>query len=322
MSSGTESQLAVGAESTFAVAAATPTAYEMLSESIQLEIERIESEGLRNDRYIQHQWRAGNRKVGGAYNFELAPQGLGFWLTRMLGALPTTTGAGPYEHVFIPGDFTGLSHTAEIARPQLDGQLQPFQYVGGYVDSWELSLTNNELLSLSIDVMYADEILGTLGSPAVATYPANYLPFSSLDAVLTIDPDGTPAELCISDLTISGNTGLDFDRFRTCTDGNTGRMREPRPNGRREITGSITLDFEDVTEYNRFRNSDEAEVRLVATQGTNVFQLDLNVRYEGQTPNVEGVERLSQTIDFKAVSNISDADALTMTLTNDDAVVV
>ena len=72
---------------------------EHVSSSLKLEIDRIQSQGIKAGRRHQGRWFPGAQRVKGNLVHELAAQNMGLILKQLMGA-SATSGAGPtYQHV-------------------------------------------------------------------------------------------------------------------------------------------------------------------------------------------------------------------------------
>jgi hypothetical protein len=152
----------------------------------------------------------------------------------------------------------------------------------------------------------------TLGiALAAASYPSAIKPLKFNHAAVSIGGVSVNAK----SLTISGNNGLD-DARRFLGDQ---RISEPLETGLREYTGTIELEFTDLTQYRRFVTGSEAALVASFTSGTDSVTITTNARYDGSTPQVAGREILTQSLPFKCVASSTDASAITAVLVNDDS---
>lgn len=315
MSSGINAQFGFVDEATYGTAV-TPTKFlEFISESIKLEKERIESAGIKAGRRVLHRWNDGVQRVTGDVEIELAPQGTGTLLKHMFGGVTTSGAADPYTHTFTPGPLNGKSFTCQFGRPDVGGTVQPFTYTGCKIPEWELTFSVNEYLKLKTSIYGANETTGT--ALATASYPATYSPFTFAHGSLTVA--GTEIALIEGSLAASNALATDRHRIRAT---NPSHPKEPLENGRREFTGSLTADFESLTAYQRFVNGTEAALILTFSQSASrSLVITCNVRFDGETPAVGGMELLEQSLPFKCTSATSDAAAITAELKNGDATV-
>ncbi len=311
LASGLAGQIGLVAEGTYGTFVAPSRWYEFVSEGLRLERERIESKGIRAGRRVLHRWAAGVQRVTGPIVMELAPQNFGILFSHMFGGL-VTAGSNPYTHTATPGDLAGKSLSIQVGRPDIGGVVRPFSYLGCKIATWEISAAVNEYAMLNLDVYGAHEDTAqTLGT---AAYPATLTPFTFIHGAVTVA--GSPFD--VKEATLSGDNGLAIDRhfIRATT---PERPKEPLEETRREYTGTLTADFTDLTAYNRFVNGTEAALVLTFNAGASAtLAITMNVRYDGETPVIEGDELLEQSLPFKAISATSDAAAITAVVTNGD----
>lgn len=278
----------------------------LLSESIQLEVERINSQGIRAGRRVNHAWVEGRQTVSGNVEVELWDEPAATLLNHMFGTI-NTTGSGPYTHTASPGDLSSKSFTLGFGRPDLAGTVQSFVYAGCKIGQWELSCAVGEIPTLSLDVTAQSEATG--GSLASASYPTA-APFVFTQA--SVSTGGTE-NTTVNSVTLSGNNGLRADRHRL----NSAQINEQIEQSVREYTGTIEADFEDLTEYNRFVNGDEFALVLDFDNQTDSLTITMNVRYDGQTPTLPGGGgTLMQTLPFFVTSGTSDSDGIEAVLVN------
>lgn len=286
--------------------------FEIRSESVQLQKQLIPSEGLRanrrnlnrSDTYAQY-----SKGATGDVVFEWQNKGMAWWLLHMLGALaaPVESPTGVYTHVGSIASTTGKSFTAQIAKDDA-----PFTYDGVKVSTWEMACGLDELLVATIGVMAKSETTAT--AEATASYPTALRPMSFAHGALTVG--GTPTD--VTSFTLSGDNNLPERWFFGAVN------KEPLDQGR-TIEGTFESEFEDLTIYNRFVNGTEAALVLTFTSNVDIlgasgnpYLMTINcpsVRYDGETPNVDGPEIIDQSTPFTVLN-----DDMTITLKNGDAV--
>ena len=375
---GVEAGFGVKDESSWGQEVVVDRFFEIRSESVQLQRQLIESEGLRaNRRNLQ---RSGiysfyHKGATGDVVMEWMNKGMGWWLKHMMGTV-TTTGANPYTHTGTITTTTGKSFTAQVARDTF-----PFTYSGCKLSSWELACGLDEILVLTASLMAKAEVATRFVTDGVttnadATVTSATAGFTSYDVGKKISGAGIPAATTILSVTnattieLSANatatatgvtltigtpeaassypTGMvplsfvhgalsigavstDISAFTLSCDMNLperwffgGINKEPLDQGR-TITGSFDSEFEDTTLYQRFVTGTEAALTLTfstAAQGlyvtgTTPYSLTITcpaVRYDGETPNVEGPEIIGQTTPFTVLN-----DDMTIAAVNGDS---
>ena len=282
---------------------------EMVSESVMLDQKKIPSKGLRGRR-VQTGVSNGNSSITGTVAMELVPEGVGELFELAMGGV-VTAGAGPYTHTFTPDDLS--SATFQFGRPSADGTINCMEYTGVYVNGWTLSCDatgDGAMIELSMDLVgYAEDQGQTLVTPVYPTITARW---TSVDASIQV----AGSAYCVNSFTLSGNNNLDVDHKACLAGAGKPTIRE---SGLREYTGSMTADFEDLTQYNRYVGSDESALVITIDDGTSSLVVTANVYYTGGTPTVSGPEVMKQESPFECVSATSDAAAITMVLTNGDS---
>lgn len=313
LASGLNSQLGFVAEDTYGTYKAPTRFAEFNNESLKLDIDRINSKGIRAGRRVLHRWAAGVQRVTGDIELELAPQGSGLLLHHMFGAVNTTGASDPYTHTFTPGATDGKSLTVQFNRPDISGTNRVFSYLGCKITDWELNAAVNEFLIAKLSLYGSHET--TAESLAAASYPTGFSPFVFTHGSLTV----SGSEVAIRSCNLKGSNGFKVDRhFIQGT--NPSRPKEPLEAAQREYGGTFVGDFESLTQYNRFVNGTEAALVLAFDAGNGrSLTITTNVRFDGETPNVGGQDLLELNVPFMCVSSTSDAAAITAVLVNGDS---
>lgn len=152
----------------------------------------------------------------------------------------------------------------------------------------------------------------TLGiALASASYPSGIKPLKFNHAAVTLGGSAVN----VTSLSISGNNALNSDRRFLGSQ----YVSESLEAGLREYSGTIDVEFTDLTQYTRFVAGTEAALVASFTSGTDSVTITTNVRVDGSTPQVGGAEILSQSLPFKCVASSTDASAITVELVNGDS---
>lgn len=314
--SGISSQLGIKAESVYGTPVTVDRFYEFVNESMKMSQERVESQGLRAGLRVgrSNRWGLGTRTVGGDIEMEVATKNFGLWFAHMLG---TTTPTQPdvagnptvWDHTATPGDLTGKMLTVQIGKPDVGGTVNPFTYHGCKVASWSLGCAVDEIAKLTVSLIGEDEETGV--ALASASYPSGDSLFVFTQGTLTI----AGSAYDVTEATIQGDNKLKDDRFRL---GATTR-KEPLENEMREFTGELSSEFLSLAAYNRFVAGTEAALVLLFEGATitgiykYTLRVTMNVRFDGETPEVSGPEVLEQPLQFKALnSGAGDSSAISI----------
>lgn len=311
LKSGLAAQLGVKAETTWGTFVAPTRFYPLISESLTEEIDRLESEGIVTGLRVLNtaQWAAGNVDVGGDIETELYQQGMGALLKACFGAV-STSGAGPYTHTFTPGDLTDDHLSVQVGKPDVAGTVQPFSFSGMKVTDWELSMEAGGLVTLSSSLV--GKQLATSESLATASFGTGAAtPFTFKHASATI----AGGAASVKKLTISGSNGLDTDRRFIGSE----YRAEPLEAELREYSGTVDLEFESLTQMNRFRNATEvALVSTISAGASASLTTTMNVRFDGATPEVDGRGIVQLSAPYKCIGSTTDASAITAVLISND----
>jgi hypothetical protein len=146
---------------------------------------------------------------------------------------------------------------------------------------------------------------------ASASYTSGLKPFAYHQGSITIG--GTAVS--VKKMTVKAKNGLDSDRRFIGT-----RYRKvPLEAGLHDITGTFELEFSDRTQYDRFiaEGTYACVISFVHTAGE-TLTLTMNVRHDGETPQVKDRSIVPYSLPFK-VTNTTDALAFSVAYITTDA---
>lgn len=310
LASGLAGQIGFAQEASYGTYLAPTRFLELNSSSVKFERERIDSQGIRAGRRVLHRWAPGVQRIAGDVEFEMAPQGFGLIWLNVMGA-NVTTGTNPYTHTMTPGDLSGKSLTIQVGKPDISGTVRSFSYLGCKITQAEISAAVNEYAIMNVS-FYGNH-LDTAQALGTAAYPTGLTPFDFTKGSVTLA--GSAFDVKEFNLTIDNGLAVDRHFIRATT---PERSKEPLESTRREITGSMTADFTDLTALNRFINGTEAALVLTFNAGASAqTTITMNVRFDGEDVDL-GPELLEQPLSFKATSGTSDAAAITTVVVNAD----
>lgn len=288
----------------------TPTKFApFLSESIKNDGgARLVSAGIRGGRRFPSAHKRGGKTIGGSVSMEFGNTDVASLLRHLFGTV-ATTGVGPYTHTYTPGTLDDKSLTVQVGRPDLSGVVRARTFSGCKIPSWTLSCEAGSLAQLEMEVSAQDETGVT--ALAAASYTAGWAPFSFVDGSIT----NNAGAITVDSWSISGANTLRTDRFAV----GSNKITRQVGNGWRELTVSLTMDFESLAMYDQFLNDTATTLVLKLDNGTQSFQVTAKGFLTGESPAVEGPEVLKQPVGFVAESGTSDADGLTAVLTNSES---
>jgi hypothetical protein len=257
----------------------------------------------------------GNIAVSGDIEVPVDSTAFGYWLKAMFGA-PTTTGAGPYEHVFKVAN-SQPSLVLEGRYSKRSGLINYAKHNGGKISTFGMSLSGED----------DDELLAKLGLEA-AKETFSGTAYDADPTVLTLSnfyryqasvKEGGAA---ISNVTALDFT-IDFGLESIHTIGSGAGTGEPYDifEDVLAVTGKVTALFEDMTLLNKALNSTESSLEVIFTSGTNILKFDFNeLLYERNTPVIEGPKGILVDLNFTAFTDDhADESVIVATLTNGQA---
>lgn len=305
-----DSQLGIGVESVYGTRVAPTLFLPFLDEGLQFDKDFIESKSYRAGRRYQTLRRPGAQRIKGPITLELAPQGLQILLRQMTGTL-VTTGAGPYLHTLTPGPLVGQSLSMQKVITEDNGSVQPFDYSGIKITDYEIGAQILQIATLKLNTYGIAE--DTAQTVATATYPSNWLPFTFVEGSLTVAGVSTP----VKSFTLKGDLGFMTERFRL----GSAVSKEPVEASVHTVTGTLDADFTSLTAYTRFTAQTQAALAITLAQaGGHQLVISSTVEFDGETPKATGMgNEIRQNLPFTGVNATSDANVITMALTNADA---
>lgn len=307
--SGLWSQLGMAAESTVGTYA-TPTRFlEFTEESLKLTIARIESSALRSGTRTlrSDRWAAGKRTVGGEIGFEVSDRGFGLPLAAAFGggtwAMSTPSGGTLTRDITITQALNyGRALTVQIGRPDMAGTVQPFSYLGCKVTEASLQNAVDGILELSMTFNAHDEATGQ--ALASASYPATQTLLTWVGGTFAF----AGAAIDVKDITFNVDHGLDTDRVFLRGGGTL--QKEPVEAAMAGVGGNFTVEFESMTQYNRYVNGTTGTLAGTwvgsSIEGTFSYSLYLTmpvVRFDGDTPNVGGPDILTMSVPYQVLQS-------------------
>lgn len=302
--SGFLGQLGVKAESTYNTGVTVDRFFEFNSESIAVEVGRVESSGIRagtramrSDRRVPYIMGA-----GGSVEFYVLSKGFGFWLDQCLGTVSTGSAAETvvYTHTGTVGSLTGKFFTAQVGVPQVGGgTITPKTATGGKVKSFELSCATGEALKFSADLDFANLEHST--SLATASYPTSTELLTFVGGSVTVG--GTAVN--VNKFSVKVDNGLKTDRRYLIA---SATKKEPVEAGHRKIDVELGLDFEGTTHQNRVLSATAAGAQaavVLTCAGLTTIGSTLKptvtitipvVMFDGDTPTVGGPDVVGETV--------------------------
>lgn len=312
--SGSLTRFGIGKETTYGTAVAVTKSYEIMSEDFTGMYERVQAEALSGS-YVDRADRFSISQKGASGSVTLEPltRGFGDWLVFMLGQVSTGAAVetSAYTHTATVASLAGKNLTAQVLRADESDTLRPWTYEGGKVTNFEFSNSVDQTLRVQIGLdfekeynpdspagVFAGTTLQGLSTPTGANV------FTWQEGTITVG--GTAYD--VTEVTIGVDNALNTDRY--FINASTPGKREPRQDGKREISWSFTTTYADNTFWEKVSSAtiagSYAELRakwvgLVAIPGTTTplypcIEIVIPVaRFDEGGPTVDGDSQLEQS---------------------------
>lgn len=308
MASILDNALLVGKESTYGTAATLTRAYEAKVDSWKRSQDFLTSLGFRGGLHAQMSTRSVPVNLGGEGTIEVdvQPTGMGLLFQSMLGAVSgptqqasttaykstfTSTSAGPVD-----------SWTVQMQRVDIGGTVRSFTHKGSVMTGWKLSQPVDGMFGA--EFMFDFQDVATDVSAGTPTYVSS-LPYTWQQCSATWD--GNPITLESWDL--EANLGFKTDRFRLSSVLKQRPIRASVPT----FTGTMSMDFDGLDQYNAFVAGDVAPL-VVTWTGSNIastydFEVVVTlaaVQFQGDSPVVSLDDLPKQPLPYKVLYNGTD----------------
>jgi len=313
--SGTSAQIGFKIETTPGTRIVPTRFLELVSENITVDRQTIRSQGIRTGRRTASRMSNGASLITGQFTVIAAPQGLGMLLQAVLGAV-STSGAGPYTHVFTPGSITDDTLTVQVGRPRvLSTTVDPTDYLGVSLNGFSMSASATD--TEEIPVVF--DIAGGMGystaqTLASASFPSGYSGFRWLDSSISVGG----SDVAVKTWGVDVKNNLVGNRLRISAT-TPGTPKQSTEGGLRTATGTLTADYSATTLRDAYFSGADLAVSLALASGTTSLTIAGNVRPTGSTGVVAGPDNLEQPFAYEFYSSTSDAAAITVTLVNSDS---
>lgn len=305
--SGSLTQFGIGKETTYGTAVTVTKFFEIISEDISGNYERVQAEALsaahvdRSDRFA-----VTNKGAAGTVELEPLTKGFGNWLHYMLGNMATTgpTETSVYTHTGTVANLYDKCLTVQVGRSDETGTVKPWTYEGGKVTDFEFSNSVDQTLRCSIGMDFEKE--SNADAPAGVYVLATNVPVTGAEVLTwqgaTITLGGSPIE--VDDFSIKVDNSLNTDRYYI---NQTQPKKQPVQDGKRQIEWSFKTTYTNNDFWEKVSSTTIAGsyAQLVATWsgltllGSTIYpnlQITIPVaRFDEGGPTVDGPGMLEQT---------------------------
>lgn len=308
--SGLGAQIGFKAESSYGTYVAPDRFLEFLSEGIVPSQDKIRSAAIRRGQFVQStgRWAENKKGAGGPVAFEVGTKGFGLLFKHAVGSSVVSTPGGATNarrHRHILADLDDLSLTIQVGIPDTGGTTRPFSFVGAVCTGFEMACNVDGLLlftpTFDCQDMVTDETL------ASASFPTGDQVFGYQQVAVEVDGDAkTPTAV-----TFSMQHAMKTDRHFIQA---SHLKKRPLRNAHSNYGGSLTFEFDSMTEANYFLTrapGEEIPVQMTATgieidAATNNFQVDVlasKVVMDGSAPTVEGTDVVTVSLPFEMMDD-------------------
>lgn len=201
----------------------------------------------------------------------------------------------------------GLSFEKRIMG---SGANQYFPMVGGRVNEINLNIPTEGIVTADLALLAQRSIAASASSIAGTPTTTGDEPFVGLQADLRVN---SVVNTVAQSATLRITNNLDGNAFVI---GN--RFRKDVPTGQRQITGTITMFFEDLTTYDLFKQETKVPIKFSFAHNGNYMEFDMpECKLTGGTPTpaIAGNGTITHTFNFNAFKNTGAYD-IRMTLKN------
>ncbi|MFA5114379.1 MAG: phage tail tube protein [Candidatus Margulisiibacteriota bacterium] len=296
MRSGNEGQLKFAIEDAWADGKTPSISVPTLKSTIKPDVEMAPRDGEGCASRYAPTPRAGKQWTPGGWEFNAYPDILGYFLLVAYGT-PSTTQINPgvYSNVFQPGVVSDQSMSLEDSK----GGENPLMVPGYKIKKLNFSQAMAGAAQFLIFGCDGGGKFGTEGSLTTFTYPSTF-PLIFSEAAMTI----AGAAAYLDSVQWTEDNGLVVPNHKV---GAGGETIEPDVSGNYKGEGSFVLDFEDLSNWDKFRLATDVAIAITYTSsqliaGADPYKLTVTmpvVRFKNPLPDRSGSAQLKETVGFE-----------------------
>lgn len=302
MASGIDVRICAAKEAVaYGTRAAPSRFFELTGVPFGYDVNHYESQGLGGGPWRKRRVQT-TQGGDGSLPMEVPTAGFGFFLDLLHAGAPTVVQQGAttaYLQTHTLAAAPTKSATIQVQTPPVNtATLVPLDYLGvtmsGVAFAWEPAEVLTAEFTAVTRQLVTDQTLATYVAPATS----GLLSFKGG----SISIGGTP----VADVTGGGSLAINWDlRTDAFALGTSGLMSKPIPNGLPSAGGSFTVDFNDLSHYNRVVNDTLADVVLLFEGATiaSTYKEQLKVTipncgFDSAPPTVDGPGPVTEEITF------------------------
>lgn len=311
---GLDSQIGVKEETTHGGVVVVDRFYPFLTESVTAERMPVVSGAIISQRLTPdtEQRKTGAQKVAGSVELDLYRENAAVLWKFALGTMTSasTAGSAPYIHTATLGDILpSFTYQKGVVGTTNGTAVVPFTYGGCKIPQFSFSGTVGDPGKFKFDV--SGGVVETTGiALASATYANNAaVPFIFTEGSATVGG----VAVRVQSFEFTGNNNLNSERLYA------GDLitREQLRGNRFAGSGSLTVEFVDLTQYNLYRDGTDIDIVLAFSDGVNSVTLTIHTFLDGDTPVAAGTDVTLHDLKFSDVfGDGSDNDAITAVIVN------
>lgn len=320
--SGLAGQFGIVAESTFNTGVTVTRFHEFDNEGILPDIRMIDSRGIRAGQRIQRSDRTKTYIAGaaGPASFTLMNKGFGLFMEHAYGSNVVSTpaaGTAKLHTITMDADAAyGKSLTVQVGRPGTGGTVHPFTFTGAKVKTFGISCKVDEPVKLTAGFDAAGVTVAT--ALATASYPSAQEMFIFTEGAVLLNAGALAANAWSMDYDPKLNVNRRFIG---------GTKKEPVAADYADLGGSLGIEFEDLTMYNRLVAGTVVPLNATFTLATLAqaahpfrFEVDIPaVQMMPAVPMVDGPDIIGYEAPYRILDNGSDPPFTIEYLTTDSA---
>lgn len=307
--------IGIAKETTWGTGVAAANFIEALSEGFVSDIERFETRNIIGGLYEPDD-EAGIKRHEGELVFAVHPEIVGYVLNGVMGSNSVTvvlSGSLHTNEFFMADTIQNSLHplppyTFEVYRPGATDVSTAFQFAGAQFTSAEFNISPNQDLRCTTNMIAKTRNMIAKTTPTFPSSPVG--PFTWDVASLEL---GGAAVARVEALTINIDNQLEGVPTIIASD----EIAKVRRTGSQMIRLSGTVEFEDFTDFDTFRNQTEQAVRATLTM-TDSFQLVFDVPraiFIEYPVQMGGRDRVTVDFEMMARYHTGSASALRVGLT-------
>jgi hypothetical protein len=324
---GNRTRIILGSETTQGEAASSFRRLRWVTESLSEETNPEINDEITEDR-MRREPADMNFRPGGDLNCRLHIEGAITTLYKHLMGAVSSSGSGPYTHIFTPAASLPEGFTLEKGILNLGGSVKRYhQFLGCRIPGATFNLTQEGVSRVTFNVLPLKTQVATSSFDDAPTGSTIRDLSGNMGALYEGEAGASPSSLIASirTLTLNLSNNLDEEGFAVSGDPTTSRQRVDENEGYADATGSAAIRCVDGADdwFDDFKAGTPAAIRWRSTDPNSNYYIEFffpRIKWAGRpTPQVDGVHGLVQSFDFRAYYDATFGYSHRITLYNNEA---